>query len=545
MVKKDYLQAGIIFISACIFFLVLVFFLLPLSAAFAPLFLGNSFFQEVHFYYLGKIIAFTFAQSIISTLLALVVGLVAAFFVSQRNFFARSFLLSLSSIPLCLPALIVALGYISTFGMAGTLNSILIKVFNLKEAPLRFLYSFWGVVICQGFYNFPLVMATVCDAWEKLDKDQADSARLLGASEKRVFFTVTLYQLLPSVVSACIPVFIYCFFSFVIVTLFASTGGTSLEVAIYHAARSSLNFKEVGFLSFVECLCVFIILLFYSYLEKKSLLNRGLSFSFINACTRKGVRGKDLFFFIPFAFMIFLFFLLPLFSILLSSCTSVFQGKNHLSVKPWINLFKSKGFFSALSYTFITSLASSFLCCISGSFYAIFLRIKKYKGHLYNGGLLLKTLPLLPMTLSSVVMAVGLSRLFSRGNILYFILAKSALSWPFAFRQIYSALEKIPDSQIDCAILFSNKRCHLIFKILLPQVKSNLLSSLGFCFALCAGESTLPYVLSLPHFDTLALKTFRLASSYRLSESCAAGLLLALICMLIFFIADRIKEKRI
>src|SRR5574344_1414709 len=133
-----------------------------------------------------KIIAFTFEESLASTLLSLVVGITAAFFVSKRNFWGRKLLLSTASIPLCIPSLIIALGYVSTFGMAGYANRILMKLFSLSEPPLTFLYSFWGIVIAQGFYNFPLVMATVSDTWSTIPPAQADSARLLGATEFRV-----------------------------------------------------------------------------------------------------------------------------------------------------------------------------------------------------------------------------------------------------------------------------------------------------------------------------------------------------------------------
>src|SRR5574344_1788987 len=134
-----------------------------------------------------KIIAFTFEESLASTLLSLVVGITAAFFVSKRNFWGRKLLLSTASVPLCIPALIVALGYVSTFGMAGYVNTLLMSLFSLKHPPLTFLYSFWGIVIAQGFYNFPLIMATVGDTWSTLPPEQAENARLLGATEFRVF----------------------------------------------------------------------------------------------------------------------------------------------------------------------------------------------------------------------------------------------------------------------------------------------------------------------------------------------------------------------
>ena len=77
----------------------------------------------------------------------------------------------------------------------------------------------------------------------------------------------------------------------------------------------------------------------------------------------------------------------------------------------------------------------------------------------------------------------------------------------------------------------------------LPSSLRGILNAAGFCFAVSAGDSTLPLVLALPKCNTLALFTFRLAGSYRLHEACAAGLVLGVLCALVFAVANRLKEK--
>ena len=86
---------------------------------------------------------------------------------------------------------------------------------------------------------------------------------------------------------------------------------------------------------------------------------------------------------------------------------------------------------------------------------------------------------------------------------------------------------------------------NVIFKIILPYSLKSILNSLGLTFALSAGDATLPLTLSLRNFTTLSLYTYRLASSYKLNEACACGLILAFICMTIFLLArkgGRIKK---
>ncbi|HPX27477.1 MAG TPA: ABC transporter permease subunit, partial [Treponemataceae bacterium] len=184
-----------------------------------------------------RALSFTVWQAFLSMLIALGIGLCASYYAAKKKSLFARFLSSLSAVPLCVPPLLVALGFVLFYGMNGTANRFLVSVFSLKESPLSFLYSFTGIIIAHGFYNFPLVMRTCADVWESLPEEEEQAAALLGASKWRVFRTITLYQLSSSIASSCILVFLYCFFSFIIVLLFGSVGGTTIEVEVYRAAR--------------------------------------------------------------------------------------------------------------------------------------------------------------------------------------------------------------------------------------------------------------------------------------------------------------------
>lgn len=537
---RQTLQIAVTIAAVCISICVLISFVAPLAAAISPLLGGThtNTSDALTIGALGRIILFTFEQSLASTLLAVLVGIPAAFLTARRNFWGRKLLLSTASVPLCIPALIVALGYVSTFGMAGYLNKLLMSLFSLKHPPLTFLYSFWGIVIAQGFYNFPLIMATVGDTWSTLPPEQAENARLLGASEVRVFRTITLYQLLPAIVSACIPVFLYCFFSFMIVLLFGATGCTTLEVAVYHSARSTLDFSSASLLAIIETLCALGTVFAYSALEAKSSRSKGISFN-AEYQVRTPLSSKELFPAVIFLFIIVLFFATPLAAIAISSFSTRRFGSMTFSLSVWRSLFSLAGFLPAVRTTLVTALAVSVLCTVTAFVYAVFLRtVDPYSQHP-----LLRTIPLLPMAVSSVVMGLGMTILVRRGTPLTLILAETALSWPFAFRQLYIPLAKIPDNVLSAADLLSPHRLDTLFRVCIPYSYKGIVSSLGFCFALSAGDATLPLILAIPRFDTLALFTYRLAGSHRFSEASAAGLVLGLLCAGIFTLSNKYKEN--
>ena len=269
-------------VSVVLLFLIISFFVLPLFYAFFPLFMADvgeetSPWNILFSSKVLKVALYTLKQGLLSMVVALLIGIPAGFFTATRQFPGKKFILSLSAIPLCVPPLLVALGYVMFFGMQGVLNRWCMALWNLEEPPIEFLYSLWGIVLAQGFYNFPLVMKTCHDAWRQLSVREYNAACLLGASPFRIFRTITVVQLLPAIASSGMVVFLYSFFSFVIVLLFGGVGTTVLEVEIYQAARSSLNFPLAAASALREALIAFGVLLLYGLLERKSRESRGLA----------------------------------------------------------------------------------------------------------------------------------------------------------------------------------------------------------------------------------------------------------------------------
>ena len=499
-----------------------------------------------------KVAGRTLTLALLSTLLSLVVGIPLSFFVATRSFPGRRFLLSLSAIPLCLPPLLVALGYVMFWGMQGVVNRLVMSLAGDSIATSSFLYSPLGIVLAQGFYNFPLVMKTCADAWSQLPKNQHDAALLLGASPWRVFRTITLVQLLPAIATSAMVVFLYCFFSFVIVLVFGGVGTTVLEVEIYQAARSSLNFPLVAALALVETILALAVVALYSLVEGRGKENKGLAWDSAGLGRKKVNGWREALFLGLLLALVLLFFLLPLVQLVLSAfsvkASSSFAGR--LTLQYIQNLFSRRSFYLALKNTLLTSSLSSVLAVGAALFYSLLLREwSRWRAWKLAGGdtslFLGRVLPLLPMAVSSVVLAIGASSLTIkvlpdlRGSPWMLVFLQATLYWPFAFRQISGALDKVPSSLDDAALMLAEFPLDRVFRVYLPLCRKNILAALGFCFALGCGDTTLPLVLAIPRFETLALYTYNLAGSYRFNEACCSGLVLAALTMPIFFVSGR------
>ena len=526
-------------LGGLIFFLVLLSFFLPLILSFVPLFSSRFDFSHItgvkssfDFSQIFRIAAFTVSQAFFSSALACAVGFAAAYFCARKNFRGRKFLMALSSVPLCVPAIIVALSFIIFFGNNGILNSLLKSLLNQDKPPVNFVFSMAGVIIIHGFYNFPLAMKTISQVWERLSEDEPNAALLLGASKFRIFKTITFPALLNSIAVSFLLIFLFCFFSFIIILLFGGLALTTLEVELYKAARTKLDMNLAAKIALTEISAALILIFIYSKLQKKMRVqNENLK----GRRERSAIKGfgQKIFFSCP-IFIIILFLIAPLFSIFLHSTynvnyTSIFN--KFFYFKAWKNIFLSRTFWTALWTSIKIGVLTAIVSLIASLFFAyitVFYNLRK-----------IYAVPYLPLAVSSVMLGFGWLLLRPNGTELILIFAQSSLAWPFAWTQIQTSLLRIPQNIINAAVLLSPDKKTAFFKVIVPMCKKGIFSALAFVFAISTGDASLPIVLNIPRFNNLALLIFDYASSYRFVESSAVAVVLSLMTGFVFFLQEK------
>ncbi|QOW61421.1 ABC transporter permease [Treponema pedis] len=533
--------------AGLIFFAVILSFLIPLFLSFVPLF--SSHFDFSHFtgaviydkssvfQRIFRIALFTIVQALISAFLGTVIGLAAAYFCAKKNFRGRKFLLSLSGVPLCIPAIIIALAFIVFFGNNGVVNSVLKTIFKTDEPVLKFLFTMTGVIVVHSFYNFPIAMRTVSQVWENLNEDEENAAALLGANKFRIFKTVTFPALLNSISASFLLIFLFCFFSFIIILLFGGLGITTLEVELYKSARASLNMNLAAKISLIEIIVSGFAIVLYAHVQKKL---EGKNQKLKQKNKRTNLNGKLEKFFFSFMFItIFLFLIAPLFSVFLRSTHNVnytdFFNK-YFEFKAWKKVLSSSVFLYSLWTTIKIGVCTSFVTLTASLFFAYITVFSKPKK-------ITAIIPYLPLAVSSVMLGFGWTLLRPNGSVAVLILAQSALAWPFAWTQIQIPLLRIPKNIFNAALIFSANKQDAFFRCIIPLCKRGVISAFGFVFAISAGDASLPIILNIPRFENLSLLLYDYASSYRFAESAAVAVILAVITGFVFFLQDRGGDK--
>jgi thiamine transport system permease protein len=480
-----------------------------------------------------RAVLFTLAQAAVSTIAALAIGLPGAGLVARFRFPGRKALKALSVLPFSVPSVLIVLAFVLFYGRAGYLNRFLMLAFGLAEPPIGFLYTFWGIVLVHGFYEFPVVLQTVGEVWERLPSDREEAARLLGAGRLRAFLTGALPSLVPAIAQAAALCFLLCFFSFAVVMVFGGLAGSTLEVEVYRLSRLEADSSGAAAVALAETAIALAVVVALAFSERR----RG-----VGASTAKGAgspqeprspRGLAAILLAAYALFLAIFFGGPMLS-LLAQALSVRAGPlgaQHIGLGNFARLFAPGGSFAAaVAGTAATALPAALIATILGSAGAFLIR---------RGGAWAMSAATLPLAVSGIVASLGWSLAFPRGGLALIPLVQALCTMPYVLRSVSAALSTLDRSPVEAARTLGAGRLRAAVGIELGAVMPSVLAAFAFAFAVSAGDLNVPLVLGQGGFETLTVYLFRLTSAYRFPEACAAGVVLALITSAAFYLKDR------
>lgn len=519
--------------SAFLFSALALVLILPLASAFYPLFSGGAVknllraFSDPRF--MGSF-GYGLAQAAASAALATIIGIPGAFLLARRRFPGKRLLSALSAVPFCVPPLIIGIGFVLYYGREGTLNRFLVSTFGLSEPPIRFLYSFTGIVVAHGFYNFPIVMRFVGDALASAPRRHEEAARLLGASEPRILLSVTLPAILPALGAALSLIFLICFYSFVIVLLFGGPGVGTPEVELYRAARFEFDRPLASSFALVETAVAMLALATYGVLERRVSTERR---EFEKRQPEAFKSNAGIMAGLLYGIFIIIFFMGPLFAIVIESLTVRAGARSgaQYGIANYVSLFSRTGFIKALLNTLSLGLLSATIASMAG--FALSIGLKRIRSPFLS-----RVLPLLPLGVSSVVLAYGWNTLIGRPSIIALALVQAVAAYPFALRAIQSSVGLSDQRYVEAARSLGSSRLGAALRVRLPMAAPSILSGFALAFSMSAGDANAIIAAPVSGFETLALMLYRLAGSYRFNEACAAAVLLAITTGYIFAIKD-------
>jgi len=472
-------------------------------------------------------IAFTLKQSAASTLAALAIGIPGAALVARYRFPGRRALKALSVLPFSVPSVLVVLAFALFYGRAGHLNRFLMAIFGLSEPPIDFLYGFWGIVLVHGFYEFPVVLQTVGEVWERLPREREQAATLLGARRFRAFLTGSLPSLAPSIAQAAALCFLLCFFSFAVVMVFGGLAGTTMEVEVYRRSRIEADARGAALVALVETAIALGAVGLLALCERSAASGSARAPSAGNPVELRRPRGAALLALLAYALFLAVFFLGPMLSLAAQAFTvrSGPLGPGRPGLGNFARLFSGLPGSSAASSPFLAALRATALTAIPAALAAAFFGAAGAFALRRAGGAA-KALASLPLAVSGIVASLGWSLILPRGDSALIPLVQALCAMPYVLRSLAAALSTLEASPAEAARTLGAGRLAAA-ALELRAIAPSLLSALAFAFAASAGEMNAALALGQGGFETVPVYLYRLTSAHRFPEACAAGLVLA------------------
>jgi molybdate transport system permease protein len=134
-----------------------------------------------------QIVWFTCWVSALSTLIIVPIGLLFAWSLARYEWPGKSFVETLLSLPLVMPPVATGLLLLHVVGRRGPIGAFFYERLNLDIA-----FTWRAVVLAMVVMSLPLLVRSARVAFEGVNPRFEQIARTLGATNARVFLTITL-----------------------------------------------------------------------------------------------------------------------------------------------------------------------------------------------------------------------------------------------------------------------------------------------------------------------------------------------------------------
>ncbi|HBC92436.1 MAG TPA: molybdate ABC transporter permease subunit [Pelotomaculum sp.] len=195
--------------------------------------------------------------AIIATIVVTCLGVPLTRLLARREFYGKDVLEAAITLPLVLPPSVVGYGLLMLIGKNGLLGKA------LADVGITLVFSWWAAVLASTAVAFPLMYQSAKAAFKSVDVNFEKVARTLGASEVRIFFTITLPLAWPGILAGLVLTFARALGEFGATLMVAGNipGQTqTIPTAIYFAVQSGNNAMArtlVGIITVFSFLVIF------------------------------------------------------------------------------------------------------------------------------------------------------------------------------------------------------------------------------------------------------------------------------------------------
>jgi len=483
-----------------------------------------------------RLIGLTLAQAAIASVVCVLVGLPIAHVLYRLRFRGRGVMRALVIVPFVLPTVVVGVAFRTLLREGGILGFLGLDA------------TFPAILLALVFFNIAVVVRTVGGTWEGMDRRQEDAARVLGASPRRVFLTITVPRLAPSIVAAASIVFLFCSTAFGVVLVLGGTRFGTIETEIWLLTTQFLDLRAASVLSIAQLVVVTALLLVAARARGRSTAQRRVGAVLSARAPRRG----DMLPILATA-VTALLLALPIVALLLRSL----QSSEGWGLHNYIAL-GTTGARNALAVTVWEALGNSLTIAILATIIAVFIGLlaclalsrtpRTARGRraleFFDGALML------PLGVSAVTVGFGFlitlnqPPLDLRSSFILVPVAQALVALPLVVRTVLPVLRGIDPRLRESAAVLGSAPWRVLRDVDLAIAARPVLAASGLAFAVALGEFGATTFLSRPDRPTLPVVIYRLIGlpgGDNFGMAIAAAVVLAAVTVLVIALVERLR----
>lgn len=479
-----------------------------------------------------------------SLLFSCMFSIAPAWWCAHYEFKGRKYLQWLMIFPLAIPAYISAYIYTDMLDYAGPIQSSLRLLFDWNSPSDYWFFdirSIWGASLMLGLALYPYIFLLLRNAFEQRSQSLTQAAQLMGASDRKIFWTIHLPIARPALAIGCTLVAMESLADYGTVQLFAIS---TLTTAIYD---SWLVYGSLSSAAKISCLTLLFVLTLIG-LEKNS-RKKQQNFDSRNSKPFTKVTAskiKTLLIWVFCSTIISLGFAIPL-ATLISYC-----------IDYWIENINSNILAHSKSTFTLAAIAASVACVLA----LLFNSQQRFNPSKSNQAKL--SLSSLGYAIPGTVLAIGILIPFTQLDVwintfmqwlglekigLIFSGTSFALILAFVIRfsaisngSIQAAYKQMPPNLDAASTLLKAGSLKTFRKIHLPIMTPAIVSAFLLVFIEVVKELPASLLLRPFDFETLATYVYQFASDEQLEHAASGALLIIVVSLLPILLLSRSQK---
>ena len=472
-------------------------------------------------YYLGSL-ANSLVAGALSMVSASAIGVPLAFCLARVDIPGKPLLMTLASLPLVLPSFVGAYALVLLFGHAGVVTLALRRI----GIPVGDIYGMAGIVVVFTLTLYPYVLMPTLAGFKAIDVSVEESARNLGASRWRVFRTVLLPIVVPSVLAGALLVFIETLENFGVPSVLAEDRPfLALDIFKLFAGESDSNPAAAGALSVLLVgITVAVLLVQRRYLAKRRFATGARRSPPIIPLSRPWRLLAT-----AYGWGVVLLSLLPFGAVLAISFLQ-FRGPVmswQLGLGNYAALLN--GSYRPLYNTGILATAAAVAATVLGA--PIGYVLVRHRSMLTT---MLDMVAIVPFAVSGTVLGIGLIIAFNGGPLmltggwLILVIAYVVRKLPFSIRSASAIVHQIDPSLEEASINLGVSPLRTFATLTVPMMAGGLIGGMVLVWVTVAAELSSTIVLYSSRWATMTILMFQTLEGTAPGQSVAAASILIL-----------------